>query len=206
MPSVLHEAMFDNMKQFVGQTIGTLPYDRTVINPIICMTWPLEVKDGIVMPDIIITANAIEGPTEVFLIPFHGECVLSETDKHVFEKMEKVIHLYPDIICMVVVLVHKATNYTSPKNFQMCPISCMATPTMITCNLTLLDHSSGNAAHHVRLGQPIIIASHTWCHLSSVEYFVWTREGEAPIDFCSQDPAHMAYGVSFHRSRSFKLV
>ncbi|KAG1726779.1 hypothetical protein EDD22DRAFT_961359 [Suillus occidentalis] len=195
MPSVLHEATFDDMKQFVSQTISTLPFDRTVIDPLIRMTWPLEVKDGIVTPDIIITVNAMEGPTEVLLIPFYGECVLSETDEHVFEKMAKVIRAHPDIICVVVVLVHEATDYTSPKILSD------------VSNILHGDTNDGYPQPHTlrsfirkrstsrTVGQPIMIAGHTWCHLSSVEYFVWTKEGEAPIDIRSQDPAHMAYGT-----------
>lgn len=42
-----------------------------------------------------------------------------------------------------------------------------------------------------------MIGGHTWCHLSSVEFFLWVkRDDESPINVRSGDPPDMAYGVS----------
>ncbi|KAG2028410.1 hypothetical protein BDR03DRAFT_988476, partial [Suillus americanus] len=73
MPTVLHEASFNHVKVSVRDCIRNLPYDCDVIDPMIQMTWSLEIASGSVVPDMVITLNAVDGPTEVVLIPFVGE-------------------------------------------------------------------------------------------------------------------------------------
>ncbi|KAG1818591.1 uncharacterized protein BJ212DRAFT_1479592 [Suillus subaureus] len=195
MPSVLHEEMFDDMKKFISKSIDALPYDHTIINLTIHMTWPLEVKDGSVTPDIIITMTAMEEPTEVLLIPFYGECAFMETDKHVFEKMEKVICTHLDIICVVIVLVCEATDYASPDELlDTTNILHGDTDGSYPQPHTLRSFIRKCSMLHI-VGEPIVITGYTWCHLSSVEYFVWVKEDDVLIDICSQDPVHMVYGT-----------
>jgi hypothetical protein len=206
MPSVLHEASFDDMKDFIGSTISSLPYDRNVISPTVRMTWPLEVRDGSVTPDIIITVTAMEGPTEVLLIPLYGECALTETDEHVFGKAERVVRTHPDILCVLVVLVREATDYAAPgEDSPASQILHGDTDGGYVPPLTLKSFSKKRTSPRV-IGGPIVVGGHTWCHLSSVEYFIWVKEDDEPIDIRSQDPAHMAYGVSSHHSQPFELM
>lgn len=113
MLSVLREVSFDHMKGFIGKSINAFLYDCAVIDLTIRMTWLLEIKDGSVTPDMIITVTAMEGPTEVLLIPFYGKCALTETDEHVFGRAEKVILVHSNILCVVVILVREATEYAS---------------------------------------------------------------------------------------------
>jgi len=54
-----------------------------------------------------------------------------------------------------------------------------------------------NAGEPLSLSAPIRIKGHTWCHINSVDYYVWVRQpGEGPIDLDSTDAAHMTHGVS----------
>ncbi|KAG1832861.1 hypothetical protein DFJ58DRAFT_736265 [Suillus subalutaceus] len=189
MPTVLHEASFNHVMVFVGKFINDLPYDDDVIDPMIQMAWSLKTANGSVVPDMVVTVNAVEEPTRV-LIPFVGECALSETDEHIFGKAEDIILAHPEVICMVVVLVREAADYAAPS-----PDS--------TASKTLCDPKSLTLEEFLDLrttprsiGEPIVMADHTWCHLSSVEYFVWVkRDDGSPINIRSQDPADMAYGT-----------
>ncbi|KAG1857711.1 hypothetical protein DFJ58DRAFT_878153 [Suillus subalutaceus] len=198
LPTVLHEASFDDVKDYVGDSIRALPYDRTTISPKIHMNWPLDIPDGVVNPDMTISITALEGPTEVVLIPFFGECALSETDKHVFGKTEKVILAYPDTICVVVVLVREATLYANPgKDY-----TALNTVLKVLLGSTDSDLQPLTLKEFINLrttprsfGEPTVIGDHTWCHLSSVEYFVWVKGDDGPIDIRSNDPAHMVYGT-----------
>jgi hypothetical protein len=196
MPTILHEAFFDHMKVFVDKYICDLPYNRDVISPMIHMNWSLEITDGSVMPDMVISVTAVEGPLEVMLIPFYGECALSETDDHVFRKVESVILAHPDVICILVMLAHEAADYTAP--------SCDSTISKTLCGGTDSDLKPLTLKQFINLcttphsfSEPIMIGDYTWCHLSTVEYFVWVkRDDGSPINIRSQDPADMAYGVS----------
>ncbi|KAG1849456.1 hypothetical protein DFJ58DRAFT_729536 [Suillus subalutaceus] len=148
------------------------------------------------MPDMAITVTAVEGPTEVVLIPFIVECALSETDEHVFEKAEDIILAYPDVICIAVVLVHEAREYATPDY-------CDSTVPTALCGSTDSDPKPLTLKQFINLhttlrsfGEPTIISDNTWCHLSSVEYFVWVKKDDGSlIDVHSQDPEDMAYGI-----------
>jgi len=60
-----------------------------------------------------------------------------------------------------------------------------------------------DAGQPLRLGSPIMVGGHTWCHISSVNYYVWVRQpGDGPIDLDNTEEGHMAHGVSpsqFHK-------
>jgi hypothetical protein len=194
MPSVLREASFDDVKDFVGDSIKALPYDRAVISPKTHMSWSLEIPDGVIIPDMTVSVTALEGPTEVVLIPFVGECAHTETDKHVFEKVEKVILAHPDTICVVVVLAREAAEYAAPGKDSTASKVLHGGTDSSPKPLSLKEFINLRTTPR-SFGEPIIIADHAWCHLSSVEYFVWARGDDGPIDIRSEDPAHMAYGT-----------
>jgi hypothetical protein len=196
MPTILHEAFFDHVKVFVDKYICDLPYNRDVISPMIHMNWSLEIADGSVMPNMVISVTAVEGPLEVVLIPFYRECALLETDDHVFRKVESVILAHLDVICILVMLAHEAADYTAP--------DCDSTISKTLCGGTDSDPKPLTLKQFINLhttprsfGEPIVIGDYTWCHLSMAEYFVWVkRDDGSPINIHSQDPADMAYRVS----------
>ncbi|KAG1851406.1 hypothetical protein F4604DRAFT_1686898 [Suillus subluteus] len=190
MPTVLHQVSFNDVKIFVSDFIHDLPYDPKIICPMLDTSLMLEIADGSVMPDMAITVTAVEGPTEVVLIPFVAECALSETDEHVFEKAEDIILAYPDVICIAVVLVHEAREYAAPDYRDS------TVPTAL-CGGTDSDPKPLTLKQFINLRtMPRSFGDHTWCHLSSVEYFVWVkRDDGSPIDIHSQDPGDMAYGI-----------
>ncbi|KAG1823836.1 uncharacterized protein BJ212DRAFT_1326898 [Suillus subaureus] len=196
MPTVLHQVSFDDVRIFVSDFIHDLPYDPEIICPMLDTSLMLEIADGSIMPDMAMTVTAVEGPTEVVLIPFVAECALSETDEHVFEKAEDIILAYPDVICIAVMLVREAREYAAPDYRDS------TVPTAL-CGGTDSDPKPLTLKQFINLrttprsfGEPTVIGDHTWCHLSSVEYFVWVkRDDGSPIDIRSQDPGDMAYGI-----------
>ncbi|KAG2030496.1 hypothetical protein BDR03DRAFT_987043 [Suillus americanus] len=163
-------------EDFVGDYIRDLPYDHNIIDPMIQMAWSLKIAEGSVIPDMLITVNAVEGPTQVVLIPFIGECALSETDKHVFGKAEDIILAHLEVICVVVVLVREAAVYAAPR-----PDSTASKTLCDSKPLTLKEFLDLRTMPR-SFGEPVMIADHTWCHLSLVEYFVWTLVPEIAMD------------------------
>ncbi|KAG1890794.1 hypothetical protein F4604DRAFT_1949163 [Suillus subluteus] len=194
IPTILHEASFDDVSNFIGDSIKALPYDHTIISPKIHMMRSLDTPDGVVTPDMTISVTALEGPTEVVLIPFFGECALTETDKQVFRKTEKVILAHLDTICVVVVLACEATDYDAPGKDSTASKVLRGGTDGNPQPLTLKEFINLRTTPR-SFGEPIVIADHTWCHLSSVEYFIWVKGNDGPIDIRSEDPAHMTYGT-----------
>ncbi|KAG1779781.1 hypothetical protein EV702DRAFT_1195140 [Suillus placidus] len=114
MPSTLHEEPFDYLKDCLTFAIGSLPYDRDVIRPMVYMNYDLELEDQAVTPDMTIGLTSVDGPTEVILISALGECALLEDTDHAFDKMEAEILAHPETILAAIVVIHEAITYKSP--------------------------------------------------------------------------------------------
>lgn len=191
MPSAIHEAPFDCLKLSLGQCISALPYDHDTILAMVHMNSSLSIKRKLVTPDICITVTPAEGPTKIVLVPFLGECACSEDKDHAIRKLKKTIRARPGVQMAVLGLVREVQPYHRPRD------------------------TSHALNHFCKLSEPlpldefiterfppctsITVANHSWCHIKSVEFFVWVRgDDESVIDLDNEDAEHMAHGVSFH--------
>jgi hypothetical protein len=201
MPTVLHESFYDALAESFSHAIRTLPYDLMTIRPQIHMNYPLRLADKSVTPDMAISLTATQGPTKVVLIPYLGETALSETWDHVFEKMESMIARHPEVLFVSIVLVREAKRYTSPPDGDS-----TASKTLHNCKntdlstkpepLSLEDFITMRSTPR-EFNEPITIADHVWCHVESVEYFLWCKgEKDKPIDMRNGRVEDRAYGVS----------
>lgn len=145
------------------------------------------------MPDMSMSLFPVEERPNEVLIPFFGECAFSETDAHVFQKAENMVLAHPEVKCVTVVLVHEATEYAPPDQESTVSKALFGGTDSNPKPLALgefLDRRNTPRS----FGEPIVIGGHTWCHLSSVEFFLWVkRDDESPINVRSEDPAGMAY-------------
>lgn len=197
MPTVLHESFYDDLKKSLTLAIEHLPYDPMTIRPQIHMNYPLQIEDETLTPDIVISLTATQGPTKKLIIPYVGETALTEQWDHVFKKVESMIATYPEAILASIVLVREAKRYASPEKESIAAAT--------------LHNSSGDGTKpkplplHAFIDQrstprdfdsPFKVADHTWCHVESVEYFIWIKgDDEKPIDMRNSKPENRAHGV-----------
>ncbi|KAG1831948.1 hypothetical protein F4604DRAFT_1964350 [Suillus subluteus] len=201
MPTILHESFYDDLKQSFTLAIHNLPYDRMTIRPQIHMNYPLQIVDKVVTPDMVISLTATQGPTTVVLIPYVGETALTEEWDHVFGKVESMIAKHPEIVLASIVLVREAKPYASPPDGKS-----------TTASETLHNRKDSDLSHKPQplpleefitqrstprtFEEPVRIADHTWCHVRSVEYFLWFKgEEDKPIDMRNGKPEHRAHGI-----------
>lgn len=191
MPSAIHEAPFDCLKLSLGHSIAALPYDNDIIFPMVHMNSSLSVKRKSVTPDICITVTPAEGPTKTVLVPFIGECACSEDKPHVISKLKDTIAAHPHTKMVVLVLIREAQPYSSPGK------DSVAWDTLSRSDVPLeLDQF---ITERFPPCTPITIANHKWCHISTVDVFVWVRGDDEPvIDLETEDAEHMAHGVSLY--------
>ncbi|KAG2122170.1 hypothetical protein BD769DRAFT_1670979 [Suillus cothurnatus] len=188
MPSAIHEAFFDCLKLSLGHSIAAMPYNSDLIFPMIHMNSSLSMKRKSVTPDICITVTPAEGPTKTVLVPFVGECMCSEDKAHAINKLKNTIAAHPHVKMAVLGLVHEAQPYRSPDK------NSVASQTLGKCNEALPLNEFITKCF--LLCTPIRIAHHNWCHISSVELFVWVRGDDEPIlDLDNKAAEHMAHGT-----------
>ncbi|KAG2109691.1 uncharacterized protein F5147DRAFT_652282 [Suillus discolor] len=194
---VLHEAFHDDLKDSFTSAIKDLPYNRRIIRPQVHMNYKLRLKSKSVTPDMVISLTATQGPTQKLLIPYVGETALTEQWDHVFKKMESMIVAHPEIILASIVLVREAKHYTSPQQ------DSIATDMLHNhCNgeekpdpLSLKEFITQRSTLR-NFEEPIQVSDHTWCHVESVEYFVWIKgDKDRAIDMHNGKPEDRAYGV-----------
>jgi hypothetical protein len=189
MPSAIHEAPFDCLKLSLGQSIAMLPYDHDTVFQMIHMNSSLKVGRKSVTPDICLTLTPAEGPTNIVLVPFFGESACSEDKRHAIGKLAKTIRAHPDIKMAVLGLIREAQPYHHPKRNSHAWKFFSARPEPLPLDEFITERFPPCTS--------IKIARHNWCHVSSVELFVWVQgDDEAAIDLNKEDAEHMAHGVS----------
>ncbi|KAG1746786.1 hypothetical protein EDD22DRAFT_958331 [Suillus occidentalis] len=205
MPSAIHEAPFDCLKLCLGQSIAALPYDRDVVFLMIHMNSSLPVKSKTVTPDICITITPAQGPTRVRFVPFLGESAFTEEKLHAIRKLKKTIVAHPEIKVVTLALIREAQPYSKPergslasatfhKDLMPLDLSSLASATFHK-DLTPLDLESFITERFPPCTS-ITIADHNWCHISTVEIFVWVRgDDELIINIDNEDAEHMARGT-----------
>jgi hypothetical protein len=207
MPSALHEEFFDHLKDCFTHSIGTLPYDRDAITARVSMNTSMRLKTRSVTPDMVIKITPVRGPRKLVLTSALGECALSETREEVFNKVEDEIEVHPEVDLAVIVVVNEATPYACPAQDSVAWKTLRNgegdNPSPLSLeSFTDLQSTPRTSDHPLT----VTVAGHDWCHIQSVEYFVWTKGDDgSPIDVRNESPEYMAYGVSysFARSNSF---
>ncbi|KAG2130267.1 hypothetical protein DEU56DRAFT_757938 [Suillus clintonianus] len=188
MPSAIHEAPFDCLKESLGVAMSLLPYEHDLIYLMIHMNSSLSVNRKSVTPDICITVTAAKGPTQTMLVPFIGECACSEDKDHAILKLKNTIAAHPHAKMAVLSLVHEAQPYSSPDDdsFASETFSKLKEPLPLEEFIT----------ERLPPCMPITVADHSCCYISSVEFFVWVRgDDEDIIDLDNDDADHMAHGT-----------
>jgi hypothetical protein len=163
------------------------------------MNYPLQITDKSVTPDMAISLTARQGPTEVLIIPFVGETAVTEEWDHVFRKVESMIEEYPEAIFASIVLVREARRYVCPARKSTAsktlhnrkPDDLPGEPHPLSLKSFINKRSTPRTFE-----QPVRIANHTWCHVQSVEYFLWIKgDDDKPIDMRNGKAEHRAHGT-----------
>ncbi|KAG2740676.1 hypothetical protein P692DRAFT_20638690, partial [Suillus brevipes Sb2] len=199
MPTVLHEAFYDDLKKSFTLAMNRIPYHHRTINPQVHMNYPLQITDKSVTPNMAISLTATEGPTEVLLIPFIGETAVTDEWDHVFRGVESMIEEYPEAIFASIVLVREAKHYVCParkstvsKMLHNCkPDNLPSQPEPLSLKSFITKCSTPCTFEH-----PVRVANNTWCHIQSVKYFLWIKgDDNKPIDMHNRKAEHRAHGT-----------
>jgi hypothetical protein len=134
---------------------------------------------------------SIDAHTGASVIPVIGETAFSQPTCSVLKKLDGVVRSNPDIVMVIMVKIDEHEQYETPR-----PTSS-AWHTLRQAPKHTLDSYISAQATTATTGQPIVVASHTWCHLKSVEFTVWVGDGHDPINVnITDNQAICAHGVS----------
>ncbi|KAG1771341.1 hypothetical protein EV702DRAFT_1048973 [Suillus placidus] len=195
MPSTLHEESFDHLKDCLTLAIAALPYDRDAITTRISMNSPMQLKNKSVIPDMTIKITPVKGPRKRVVTSGIGECALSETKEDVFDKVESEIEAHPEADLAVIVVISEVISYASPEP-DSTAWKALRNGENDDPSPLPLDSFLDQRSMPQSLDYPLTVADHDWCHIQSVEYFIWTKGDDgSPINVRNESPEYMAYGT-----------
>ncbi|KAG2068618.1 hypothetical protein BDR04DRAFT_1119604 [Suillus decipiens] len=141
-----------------------------------------------------ITITPVEGPMKIILVPLVGECMCSEDKAHAICKLKGTIATHPSCNMAILGLVCKAQPYSSPNE------DSDASKTLGQGNVMLLLEDF--ITKYFTPCTSITVAHHNWCHIKTVELFIWVQgDDESTINLDNQDAKHMACGWGLGKIR-----
>ena len=196
LPTAVHEAPFDYLKKAFEKVLDNIPCDEDNVLMCLHMNREVFVAGSLLVPDMLMSLMAIQGGT--FKAPWYllvRECAFSEQKSHVVDKLKKYVWGFPHLMVVVMVVIDKVCSYKSPTRDSDAGEFFHNSKKVLSLDEFLSLHPTSEEPLH--LNAPITVKGHTWCHISSVDYYVWVRQpGKSPINLDSTDAAHMAHGVS----------
>ncbi|KIK11328.1 hypothetical protein PISMIDRAFT_25790 [Pisolithus microcarpus 441] len=121
-------------------------------------------------------------------IPASNKCLTLPHQK-VFKKVAMLIAACPEVLMVVIVLINESPHYQSPseKSLAWKMFANHQDSLDLTDFMSLCDVDSGDVDVGEDFMVPIVVAGHTWCCISSVDYYVWLKhtpntsdEGSSP--------------------------
>ncbi|KAG1719784.1 hypothetical protein EDB19DRAFT_1918537 [Suillus lakei] len=123
-----------------------------------------------------------------------GECAFAQDIDSVLRKIKHEIASHPEVLMVIMAVIDEHEPYRSPGRMSEAWQVLRQETSICSSSSFCLPRSQRNEAQS--LGQPVVIAGHTWCHLASVRFHVWVR-GNEPIDVDVDNSELLARGTLF---------
>ncbi|KIK82223.1 hypothetical protein PAXRUDRAFT_27652, partial [Paxillus rubicundulus Ve08.2h10] len=202
-PSTVHEAPFNNLKDVMTMSVNQIPYNCNHLSHTLQMNFTVESNNFSGTPDIVLSLTRLKGIPSVH-IPFIGECAFSQWQDVLEKKLKNKIETHSEVIMVVMVVVKEVnTGYHAPEYGSVVWQAFCHHKTSLSLQHFLKDPQDQlepqglSQTTGCSLSQPIVVKEHVWCHIFSVEYYVWVKKGDELIDINKRDAEHMAQGSLF---------
>ncbi|KAG1732712.1 hypothetical protein EDB19DRAFT_1911870 [Suillus lakei] len=123
-----------------------------------------------------------------------GESAFSQDDFSLFEKLTKMVQANPYLLLIIAALLGEEFLFHSPEKSSPVWQELLSRPFLETSDdfIALMQDESPPA-----LDVPVVVFRHTWCSLGSVEFKVWVRGDDQPIDIKTNDDNLTAEGTIY---------
>jgi hypothetical protein len=127
-----------------------------------------------------------------------GESAFSQDGFSLFEKLTKTVRANPHLLLIIAAFLEENFLFHSPDKSSLAWEELMSRPFLETSDdfIALMEDESPPA-----LDVPVVVFGHTWCSLGSVEFKVWVRGDDQPIDIDTEDDNLTAEGVNYLSSQ-----
>ncbi|KAG1902917.1 uncharacterized protein F5891DRAFT_1214238 [Suillus fuscotomentosus] len=175
-PHPVHDQTTSEISSAISSELRSLSFMRSLL------------MDIFTIPDMQLTLTPTTSEAAETEVLWYMETVFSQSKCVALKKIEKVLIAYPEIICILFILISKQTHYETPSDNS-------PTYSQALANKSLRPYTSFSPHRDAeKLFGPIKAMDHKWINVSKVEYFVWLKEGN---DVINVNGPHVAYGTLF---------
>ncbi|KAI6010300.1 hypothetical protein BKA83DRAFT_4503634 [Pisolithus microcarpus] len=195
LASAIHEAPISEFNSVLSH-FQQVSYPCNIVHIQVSMNSDMEEEFISAIPDLALVISSIKG-NKIQRFPLIVECAFSQPHQKVFEKVTMLIAARPEVLMVVIVLINESPHYQSPfkKSLAWKTFANHQDSLDLTDFTSLCDVDSGDVDVGKDFMVPIVIAGHTWCCISSVDYYVWLKhtpntgdEGSSPVSMIRVDP------------------
>ncbi|KAI6021932.1 hypothetical protein EDC04DRAFT_2607107 [Pisolithus marmoratus] len=177
MPSALHEAPLDKLKTVLEKRLDCLPScpGQSMVCTNVHMNCSIRFDNSEFIPDMLLSLRDISkrmNKPSMFLLV--GECAFSQNEAVLHDKLKKLIVELPNLVAVMMIVIWEDTPFSSPQKKSTTWEYFKSHGRLLSQKEFLDLHADLNEPIH--LGKSIIVGGHIWCHLATVEYFIWMRE------------------------------
>ncbi|KIK19404.1 hypothetical protein PISMIDRAFT_13676 [Pisolithus microcarpus 441] len=177
MPSTLHEAPLDKLKTVLERKLDYLPShpSQSVVHANVHMNRSIRFNNSEFVPDMLLSLRDISKRTnEPSMFLLISECAFSQNEAVLCDKLKKITVELPNLVMVMMIVIREDTPFNSPQQKSAAWEFFKSHGTLLSQKefLTLC----ADLSEPICLGKSITVGGHTWCHLATVEYFIWVRE------------------------------
>ncbi|KAI5989832.1 hypothetical protein EDC04DRAFT_2614279 [Pisolithus marmoratus] len=173
--SAIHEAPISEFNSMLSH-FQQVSYPCNIVHIQVSMNSDMEGEFISAIPDLALVISSMKG-NKIQHFPLIVECTFSQPCQKVFEKVAMLIAAHPKVHMVVIVLINESPHYQLPsdKSLAWKTFANHQDSLDLTGFTSLCDVDSGNIDVGEDFMVPVVIAGHTWCCISSVDYYIWLK-------------------------------
>ncbi|KAG1763287.1 hypothetical protein EDD22DRAFT_887448 [Suillus occidentalis] len=191
MRSLIHEAPLEHLstifKLFFKFLDGLRHHCDNSVHIRTSMNSPLSS----IVPDMLMRMESVTRNYRSSVVVF-VECAFAQDVGSVLRKIKYEIASHPEVLMVILVVIDEDQRYRSPERTS----EAWRMLRQETSSRSYSSFYSLSEDTHSSHDQPIVIAGHTWCHLTSARFHIWVR-GDEPINIDVDNNELQACGTLF---------
>ncbi|KAG1894102.1 uncharacterized protein F5891DRAFT_1195661 [Suillus fuscotomentosus] len=182
----IHDQMTSEIASAVSSALRGISYKRSLLM-INVIPGRISSKEIFTIPDLQITLTTTKRPSATQVL-WYVETAFTQTKCMVLGKIEKVIASHHEVACVLFILISEHSKYKSPADDSATYGEALADKAVRPYTFFAPEREPD------KLFGLVHTMDYTWIDVSKIEYFVWIKPDDRPIDI--KFP-HTAYGTIF---------
>ncbi|KAG1858321.1 hypothetical protein C8R48DRAFT_674364 [Suillus tomentosus] len=186
-PHPIHDQTTSKITSAVSSALCGISYKQSLLM-INVIPGRILSEEIFTIPDLQITLTPTTKSPSATQVLWYMETTFTQTKHMVLGKIEEVIASHHEVACVLFILISEHSKYKAPADDSTTYGEVLADKAVRPYTFFAPEREPD------KLFGPVHTMDHTWINVSKIEYFVWIKPDDRPIDIKSP---HTAYGTIF---------